>query len=181
LTFIDKAVFLSALFLLVLGLIFEAAGFGVLVAGRLDGVLFIIIGVSMFWGGWAMSGARGISCAVAAALNMFDAASTVSFWAFEVNPLVKAAGPTAFIVAKILCSVAIMLYAKIHPNPGKGGLTLAVVFSLIVGWNLGQHALAYLGYDLLDGLFFGTAFSFIASMLIFTALFLGRENKFFQL
>jgi len=180
LTFIDRTVFSAALFLLVLGLIFEAAGFGVLVAGRLDGVLFIVMGASMFWGGWAMSGARGLSCAVAAALNMFDAASTVSFWNFEVNPIVKMTGPTAFMAAKIVCSVAIMLYAKIHRNPEKGGLTLTAIFSLIVGWNLGQHALAYLGYESLDGLLLGTAFSFAASALIFLALFASQKRGYFQ-
>ena len=38
-----------------------------------------------------MSGAREFSCVIAAVLNMFDVASTVSFWNFEINPIAQAA------------------------------------------------------------------------------------------
>lgn len=169
---VDYVVFLWAIFLLVTGLIFEASGFGVFVSGRLDGFIFIIIGLAMFWGGWTLSGAKGFSCAAAAVLNVLDAASTVAFWAFEVNPFVLAAGPTIFMVAKVLCSLAIMLYAKLHPNPGRGGTVLAGFFGLIIGWNLSQYILAYLGLvDIIYGVFIGTFLSFLASATVFYILF----------
>jgi len=178
----DQAVFSSAIFLLVVGLVLEASGFGIFVVGRLDGLLLVVLGVSMFWGGWAMSGARGFSCATAAVLNMLDAASTVSFWNFEINPLVRTAGPTAFLIAKILCSVSIMLYAKFHDNPRKGGLVLTVLFALIVGWNLGQHTLAYFGLrDFVYGLLLGTLFSFAASALILLMLFMSEARGYCDL
>ena len=142
---IDKAIFCSALFLAVIGLIFEASGFGILVVGRLDGVILIVMGITMFWGGWVMSGAQGFSYALAAVLNMFDAASTLSFWSFEVNPLVHMAGPTMFVGAKIVCSITIMLYAKLHSKTRKAGMLLTFFYSLVVGWNLGQHVLSYMG------------------------------------
>lgn len=62
---IGQAVFYSAIFLIVVGLIFEASGFGIIVVGRLDGVILIVMGFTMFWSGWVMSGARGFSCATA--------------------------------------------------------------------------------------------------------------------
>ncbi len=142
---IDKAVFCSAVFLVVVGLIFEASGFGILVVGRLDGVILIVMGISMFWGGWMMSGAHGFSYAVAAVLNMFDAASTISFWNYEVNPLVHIAGPTIFLAAKIVCSMTIMLYARLNHNARRAGILLTFFFSIVVGWNIGQHVLAYMG------------------------------------
>ena len=169
---VDYVVFFWAIFLLIIGLIFEASGFGVFVSGRLDGFIFVIIGVTMFWGGRILSGARGFSCAVAAVLNMFDAASTVAFWSFEINPFVVAAGPTIFVVAKVLCSLAIMLFAKLHPNPGKGGTILAAFFAVIIGWNLSQYTLAYLGLiDIVYGIFIGTFLSFLASAAVFYILF----------
>jgi len=181
-TLMDQAVFSSAIFLLVVGLVLEASGFGIFVVGRLDGLLLVVIGVSMFWGGWVMSGARGSSCATAALLNMLDAASTVSFWNFEVNPFVRTVGPTAFLIAKILCSVTIMLYAKFHGNPRKGGLFLTVFFALIVGWNLGQHTLAYLGLrDFAYGIFLGTVFSFAASVVILLMLFMSEARGYCDL
>lgn len=79
---IDNAIFSSALLFLVVGLVFEASGFGTFVAGHLGGLLLVIIGIPMFWAGWNISGAREISCATASALNMFDAASTIAFWNF---------------------------------------------------------------------------------------------------
>lgn len=142
---IDKAVFCSAMFLIVVGLIFEASGFGILVVGRLDGIILIVMGITMFWGGWMMSGAHGFLYAVAAVLNMFDAASTISFWNYEVNPLVHIAGPTIFLVAKVVCSITIMLYAKLHHNGRRAGILLTLFFSIVVGWNIGQHVLAYMG------------------------------------
>lgn len=172
---VDYFVFFWGVFLVVVGLIFEASGFGVFVLGRLDGFIFVVIGVAMFWGGWVLSGARGISCALAAVLNMLDAASTVAFWSFEINPFVLAAGPTIFMVAKVICSVAIMLYAKVYPNPGKGGVVLAAFFALIVGWNLSQYTLAFLGIvDVVYGIFVGTFLSFLASATVFYILFRSR-------
>jgi len=174
----DYAVFSWAIFLLVLGLIFEASGFGVFVAGRLDGFILIVIGVTMFWGGWILSGARGFWCAAAAVLNMFDTASTVAFWALEINPIVLAIGPTIFMIAKITCSLAIMLYAKLHANPKKGGIALTVFFALIVGWNLGQHLAAYLGLkDFTYGILLGIMFSFLASAIVLYALYLSRKTR----
>jgi hypothetical protein len=172
---VDYVVFVWAVFLLMIGLIFVASGFGVFVIGRLDGFIFIIIGVAMFWGGWTLGGAHGFSCAAAAVLNMLDAASTVAFWSFEVNPFVLAAGPTIFMVAKAACSLAIMVFAKLHPNPGKGGIFLAAFFALIIGWNLSQYTLAYLGLvDIVYGIFIGTLLSFVASVAIFYFVFRKR-------
>jgi len=169
---IDKAIFSSALMFLVFGLVFEASGFGAFVAGHVGGLLLVIIGIPMFWAGWDMSGARGFSCATASALNMFDAASTVAFWNFEINPVVKAVGPTLFLMAKIVCSIVIVLYAKLHKNPKKGGLILSMFFSLIVGWNLGQNVFAYLGLlDVTFGLFLGAVLSFAAATLVVLMLF----------
>lgn len=179
---IDQATFIVAIFLLVIGLIFEASGFGVFVAGRLDGLLLVVIGLSMFWGGWVMIGARGFSCATAAVLNMFDAASTVSFWNFELNPIALMAGPTAFMMAKIMCSIAIALYAKLHDDPREGGLILSAFLALIVGWNLGQHVLAYLGLrHFTYGIFLGTVFSFVASAVVLLILFISENRKFCNL
>lgn len=178
---IDQAVFCSAIFLIVVGLIFEASGFGIIVVGRLDGVILIVMGVAMFWGGWVMSGARGFACATAAVLNMFDAASTISFWSFEINPLVRVAGPTIFLMAKVVCSITIVLYAKFHPDPRKGGVMLTLFFSLIVGWNLGQHTLAYVGLRILPHEMYiyiiGAALSFAVSAIVLSLLFLRRDFK----
>jgi len=175
---IDHITFSWAVFLLVLGLIFEASGFGIFVAGRLDGFLLIFIGVTMFWGGWILSGARGFSCAAAAVLNMFDAASTAAFWNFEINPVVLAVGPTIFMIAKITCSLTIMLYAKLHANPRMGGIVLTVFFGLIVGWNLSQHLMAYLDLkDFAYGIFLGTMFSFVASAIVLYALFISEKTS----
>jgi hypothetical protein len=173
----DYLVFLWAIFLIVLGLIFVASGFGVFVSGRLDGFIFVIIGVAMFWGGWVLSGARGFSCAVAAVLNMFDAASTVAFWSFEINPFVLAAGPTIFMSAKVACSLAITVYAKMHPHPSRGGVLLAAFFAVIVGWNLSQYMLAYLGLvESVYGIFVGTFLSFSAVVIVIFILFKSRTS-----
>ncbi len=175
---LDYMAFSWAVFLLVLGLVFQASGFGIFVTGRLDGFVFIFIGVTMYWGGWILSRARGVSCAVAAVLNMFDAASTVAFWNFEINPVVLAAGPTIFMMAKIACSVTIMLYAKLHSNPRRGGIALTFFFSLIVAWNLSQHLMVYLGFkDFSYGILLGIIFSFTASTIVLYSLFISRKAK----
>jgi FtsH-binding integral membrane protein len=107
---------------------------------------------------------------------MFDAASTLAFWNFEINPAVRYIGTPLFLVAKIVCSIAIVLYAKFHNAPKKGGLLLSLFFAVIVGWNLGQHTLAYLGLsDITLGLFFGTSLSLVAASIIFLMLFQGEK------
>jgi len=175
---IDKAIFSAALMFLIFGLVFEASGFGAFVAGHLGGLLLVIIGIPMFWAGWDMSGARGFSCATASALNMFDAASTVAFWNFEINPVVTAVGPTLFMMAKIICSMVIMLYARLHKNPERGGIILSIFFSLIVGWNLGQNVFAYLGlFEITYGLLLGTVLSFAAAGLVMLMLFSGEKIR----
>ena len=175
---LEYFMFAWAVLLLVLGLIFEASGFGVLITGRWDGLILVVLGLTMFWGGWLMSRARGAWCGVAAVLNMFDAASTFVFWNFEANPFVVAIGPTLFMVAKIVCSLAIMLYARLHPNPAPGGLALTIVFGLIVGWNLSQHILTYLGLrDITYGILLGTVFSFMASAIIIYGVVKHRKDK----
>jgi len=175
---IDHLVFSWAILLLVFGLIFEASGFGIFVAGRLDGFILIIIGLTMYWGGWILSRAQSFSCALAAVLNMFDAASTVSFWNFEINPVVLAAGPTIFMIAKIACSLTIMLYAKLHKNPKRGGIALTVFFAFIVAWNLSQHLMAYLGFkDFAYGIILGTIFSFLASTIVLYSLVISARKK----
>jgi len=175
---VNYLTFGSAVFLIVVGLIFTASGFGVFVVGRLDGIIFIASGVAMFWGGWIISGAKGFPCAVATMLNMLDAASTVAFWNFEVNPIVVTAGPTLFLAAKIVASLTVMLYAKLHANPRRGGIALSLVFAAIVGWNLSQHFMAYLGLEtFVFGIILGTAFSFLASATVLYAIFLGGHIK----
>ncbi len=177
-TLFDNLMFSWAILLLVLGLVFGASGFGILVTGRLDGFVIILIGVTMFWGGWIMSRARGAWCAAAAVLNMFDAASTAAFWNFEINPFVVAVGPTMFMIAKIASSIAIMLYAKLHSNPRKGGIALTVIFTLIVGWNLSQQLMTYLGLkDFAYGILFGTMLSFAASVIVLYALFKSEKKS----
>ena len=176
-TLLDKTVFFLGVFSLVIGLLFEASGFGAFVAGQTGGLLLAIIGVSMFWAGWVISGAQSFSCAVAAALNMFDASSTLAFWNFEVNPAVLYLGPTLFLTAKVACSIAIVLYAKFHAAPRKGGVALSMVFAVIVGWNLSQHALAYFGLsDITIGLLFGVFLSFVASSVVILMLLEGEKT-----
>ena len=168
---LDKLVFALGVFALIVGLVFEASGFGVFVAGEIGGLLLSVLGVSMYWAGWVITGAQSFACAVAAALNMFDAASTLAFWNYEVNPTVLFLGPTLFLVAKIACSIAIVAYARFHATPRKGGIVLSVVFGAIVGWNLSQHALAYFGLsDVTIGLLFGAFLSFAASAIILALL-----------
>jgi hypothetical protein len=176
---IDSVIFLWSLFLLVLGLVFVASGVGVFVVGHADGLVFIVVGTAMFWGGWIISGAQSLSCAAASVLNMIDAASTLSFWNFEVNPLIVAVGPTIFLTAKVVSSLSIMLYAKLAPNPKRGGIIVSALYAGIVGWNMGQHLGAYWGMvDLESGVLLGSIFSFLASALTLYLLFAsGKENK----
>jgi len=156
-----------AVFLLTLGLILEASGFGIFVVGRLEGGILIVIGVAMFWAGWITSGAREFSCVIAAVLNMFDAALTVAFWSLEINPIVLAARPTIFLIAKVACSLAIMLYAKFHINPRNGGIALAAFFTFIVGWNLSQNLIASIGLANFDyGILLGSVLSLTASAIV---------------
>jgi hypothetical protein len=179
LEWIDHFIFFWAIFLLIVGLIFTASGFGIFVAGRLDGIILIISGAAMFWAGWAMSGARGLPCAAAAILNMFDAASTVAFWNFEVNPGIVAMGPTVFLSAKIASSLTIILYAKFHPNPRKGGILLSVFYAVVVGWNLSQNFRAYMGLTTFAyGIVLGAGFSLMASAAVLYAIFIsGHISK----
>ena len=139
----DPRTFLAILALLVFGLIFEASGFGAFVAGRPEGLLIVFIGLTMFWGGWTLSSAKSISCGAASALNMADAALTVAYWNFEVNPVVLAAGPLIFVLSKVACSVGIVFFARIHPRPKVGGLLLMALFGAVVSWNIIQHATAW--------------------------------------
>lgn len=177
-TLIDYLAFSWAIFLLVVGLILTASGFGIFVVSRLEGFVMILLGLAMFWGGWIISGASGFPCAIAALLNIIDAASTVAFWNFEVNPFVLQLGPTLFLIAKITASLSIMLYAKLHPNPRKGGILLAVFFALIVGWNLSQHLRAYLDIRAFNyALFLGATFSFIASAIVLFAIFISERME----
>lgn len=168
---IDHIGFLWAIFLIVVGLILEATGFGIFVIGRLDGFIFVVVGVTMFWAGWVISGARGFSCVLAAVLNMFDAALTVAFWNFEINPVVLAQGPTIFMLTKVTCSLAIMLYAKFHANPGRGGTALAAFFTFVVAWNLSQHLMVSAGLrDFSYGILLGSMVSIGASAIVLYVL-----------
>jgi hypothetical protein len=176
--FVDYFIFFWAFFLLVVGLILTASGFGIFVASRLEGIVIILTGLAMYWGGWIMSGARGLPCAIAALFNMFDAASTVAFWNFELNPFVLKLGPTLFLIGKITASISIMLYAKLYPNPRKGGILLSVFFAIIVGWNLSQHLRAYLDVTAMDyALFLGATFSFLASAIVLFAIFISERSE----
>ena len=170
--------FFLAILFVVFGLLFTASGFGIFVVGRFDGFILIIIGVAMFWGGWIMSGAKGFPCALATVLNMFDAASTVAFWNFEINPIVLAAGPTLFMIAKVVSSLTIMLYAKLNSNPRKGGILLSIFYAAIVGWNLSQHFRAWLGLiSLAYGTVLGAVFSLLASAIVLYFIFINERRR----
>jgi hypothetical protein len=175
---VDHFVFFLSIFFLVFGLLFTASGFGIFVVGRLDGFILIIGGVTMFWGGWILSGAKGLPCALATVLNMFDAASTVAFWNFEVNPIVLAVGPTLFLTAKVVSSLSIMLYAKLSSNPRKGGILLSVFYAAIVGWNLSQHFRAWLGLiSLAYGIILGAVFSLLASAIVLYFILVNERRR----
>lgn len=143
-----------------LGLLFVAGGFGTVVAGHLEGFLVVFVGVAMFWAGWVGSQARGLSCLLAAVLNVLDAAVTLASWTREINPFVLSLGPTLFIVAKLLCSFAIALFARSMSDPRKGGYLLSAAFALILAWNFSQLSLLSLHkQSLSEALFWGTAAS----------------------
>jgi len=127
--------------LVLLGLLFVVGGFGVSVAGHLEGLLVVFIGVAMLWAGWVGSQAKGLSCLIAATLNTLDAAITIASWNYEINPLVLSTGPTVFIAAKLLSSLAIVLFARTVPNPRMGGYVLSIAYAFIMAWNLSQLAL----------------------------------------
>jgi hypothetical protein len=176
---IDYFIFFWAVSLLAIGLILEASGFGIFVVGRPEGIILVIIGLTMFWVGWVLSGARSFSCVVAAILNMFDAAFTVAFWNFESNPVVLATGPTVFMVTKVAWSLTIMLYAKLHVNPRRGGIAFATFFAFIIAWNLSQHAMISLGFrDFSYGIFVGSILSFVAALIVLYVLF--RSEKYLE-
>ena len=175
---VDYIMFFWAVFLIIVGLLFEASGFGIIVAGRLDGIILVIMGISIFWGGWIMSQARGFWFALAATLNMFDAASTVAFWNFEINPIVLSVGPTVFMLAKITSSLTIMLYAKLNPESRTMGKILAVLFSIVVAWNLSQHFFAYIGVkESVYGVLVGAIISFMLSAIILYTLLKTKASR----
>jgi hypothetical protein len=146
--------------MLLLGLLCVAGGFGAFVSGHPEGLLVAFIGVAMLWAGWVGSEARGLSCLVAASLNTLDASITIATWNYEVNPLVLSTGPTLFVAAKLLSSLAIVLFARTSPHPREGGYILSAAFALIMGWNFSQLALlSFHGDALTQALFWGSAAS----------------------
>jgi len=143
-----------------LGLVFVAGGFGTFVAGHVEGLLIVFVGVAMLWAGWVGSQAKGLSCLIAACLNTLDASITLASWSYEINPLVLSTGPSLFLMAKLLSSLAIVLFAKTSQNPRRGGHLLSGAFALILAWNLGQLAASSLRTrPLSEVLFWGTAAS----------------------
>lgn len=166
--------------ILALGLLFVAGGFGTFVAGHLEGLLVVFVGVAMLWAGWVGSQAKGLSCLIASSLNTLDAAVTLASWNYEVNPLVISTGPTLFIIAKLLCSVAIVLFARTAINPRKGGYVLAGALALILAWNLSQLAiLSFNTRSLTEALFWGTAASVALAFGTLMVIALGRRKIFF--
>ncbi len=111
-------------------------------AGHLEGLLIVFIGVAMLWAGMGRKPSqRAILFDAAVCLNTFDASITIASWNYEINPLVLSAGPTLFVAAKLLSSLAIVLFARTVPNPRRGGYLLSTAFALIMAWNLTQLAL----------------------------------------
>ncbi len=150
----------AAIGILLLGLVFVAGGFGAFVAGHIEGLLVLFIGVAMLWAGWAGSQAKSLSCLMAASLNTLDASITLASWNYEINPLVLSTGPTLFISAKLLSSLAIVLFARTVPDPRRGGYVLAAAFALIMAWNLAQLSLlSFHTKSLSEAIFWGSASS----------------------
>jgi hypothetical protein len=146
--------------ILLLGLIFVAGGFGTFVAGHIEGLLIVFVGVAMLWAGWIGSQAKGLFCLIAACLNTLDASITLASWNYEINPLILGTGPTLFLIAKLLSSLAIVLFARTAQDPRRGGYLLSSSFALILAWNLGQLAASSLRTrSLAEALFWGTAAS----------------------
>lgn len=173
---VDYYMFSVAVILTVVGLVFTASGFGIFVVGRFEGVIIIVIGLSMFWGGWSLSEAKSFPCATAALLNMLDAASTVVFWSLEINPIALTLGPALFLTAKITASLAILLYAKLHPNPRRGGTLLSLFFASIVGWNLSQNLSAHYKIESLQTtVLLGALLSFTASAIVLYIIYITEK------
>jgi hypothetical protein len=167
----------GALMILLIGLLFVAGGFGTFVAGHIEGLLVVFVGIAMSWAGWVGSQAKGLSSLIAAGLNTVDASVTLASWNYEVNPLVLATGPTLFIAAKMLCSLAIVLYARTTPDPRTGGRLLAIAFAIILAWNLSQLALSTFQFGSLSGtLLWATASSLAAAVATFMVLALRRSR-----
>lgn len=173
----ERIVAPTALGIFLLGLVFVAGGFGTFVAGHMEGLLIVFLGVAMLWAGWAGSQAQGLSCLMAASLNTIDAAITLASWNYEINPLVRTVGPTLFMVAKIVCSLAIVLFARTAADPRKGGRILTGAFALILAWNLGQLALSNFRPESMAVAFFWGAVSSIAvALATLMALALRRDR-----
>jgi hypothetical protein len=157
---LERVVTPASLGILLLGLLFVAGGFGTFGAGHIEGILVVFVGVAMLWAGWAGSQAKGLSCLLAACLNTLDASITLASWNYEINPLVVGSGPTLFLMAKLLSSLAIVLYARDAQDPRRGGYMLSGAFALILAWNLSQLAASSLSArPLAEALFWGTTAS----------------------
>jgi hypothetical protein len=157
---LERIIVPTSIGLLLLGLIFVTGGFGTFVAGHIEGLLVVFVGVAMLWAGWTGSQAKGLSCLLAAGLNTLDAAVTLASWNYEVNPLVLSTGPTLFISSKLLCSFAIVAYARAAEDPHKGGYLLSAALALIMAWNLGQLSIiSYHSRSFVETLFWGSAAS----------------------
>jgi len=154
----EKLVAPASLGLFLLGLIFAAGGSSTFVAGHLEGILVVFVGVAMLYAGWIGSQARRLSCLIAALLNTLDAAFTIASWNYEANPLVPWTGSTLFLSAKLLMSFAIVAFARTAENPRKGGYLLSVFLAGIMAWNLSQMAiLSYHTRSLFESMFWGAA------------------------
>jgi hypothetical protein len=174
---LEKTVVPASFGLLLLGLLFVAGGFGAFVAGHLEGMLIVFVGVAMLWAGWIGSQAKGLSCLCAAALNTIDAAITLASWNYEANPFVLSEGPTLFLSAKLLLSFAIVAFARTAPNPRKGGYLLSGALSLIIAWNLGQLAIiSYSSRSPLESLFWGSAASIVLALATLMVVALKRRG-----
>ena len=161
----EKIALPASIGLLLLGLIFVAGGFGTFVAGHLEGMLIVFVGVAMLWAGWVGTQAKGLSCLIAASLNTLDAAITLASWNYEVNPLVLSTGPTLFLSSKILLSFAIIVYARVIPNPRRGGYLLSAALALIMAWNLGQLAIiSYEARELFQSLFWSSTATVVVAV-----------------
>jgi hypothetical protein len=114
---------------------------------------------------------------MAASLNTIDASVTLASWNYEINPLVLTVGPTLFVAAKILCSLAIVLFARTAADPRRGGRILTGAFALILAWNLGQLALSNFRFgSMAVALFWGTASSIAVALATFMAVALRRDR-----
>jgi hypothetical protein len=172
---LERVVAPASVGILLLGLLFVAGGFGTFVAGHMEGLLVVFLGVAMLWAGWIGSQAKGLACLIASFLNTLDASITLASWNYEINPLVLASGPTLFIVAKMLCSVAIVLFARTATDPRRGGRALVAAFALILAWNLSQLTLSNLrSGSLSSALFWGTASSMAVALVTLMVLALRR-------